>query len=99
MTTTTTDADRALKARHRAMWAIGDYPAVAREVVAGVGPVLVEACGVRRGDRVLDVAAGARGAAGPAAPPRGGGGGARPPPPPLRGRRTPAGGPAGAPRG
>jgi SAM-dependent methyltransferase len=67
MTTTTTDADRALKARHRAMWAIGDYPAVAREVVAGVGPVLVEACGVRRGDRVLDVAAGTGSAAIPAA--------------------------------
>src|SRR3954453_4511640 len=63
MTTTTTDADRALKARHRAMWAIGDYPAFAREVVAGVGPVLVEACGVRRGDRVLDVAAGGGGGA------------------------------------
>jgi SAM-dependent methyltransferase len=70
MTTTTSDAaaaDRALKGRHRAMWALGDYPAVAREVVAGVGPALVEACHVRRGDRVLDVAAGTGSAAIPAA--------------------------------
>ncbi len=69
MTTTTTDAaaDAALKARHRAMWALGSYAAVAREAVAGVGPVLVEACGVRPGDRVLDVAAGTGSAAIPAA--------------------------------
>jgi SAM-dependent methyltransferase len=69
MTTATTDpaVDAALKARHRAMWALGDYPAVAREAVAGVGPVLVEACGVRPGQRVLDVAAGTGSAAIPAA--------------------------------
>src|SRR5919202_6895676 len=66
-TTTTEDADRALKSRHRAMWALGSYAAVAREAVAGVGPVLVEACGVRAGDRVLDVAAGTGSAAIPAA--------------------------------
>ncbi len=52
------DADTALKARHRAMWALGDYPAVAREVVAPLGPVLVEAAGVHAGQRVHDVAAG-----------------------------------------
>src|SRR4051812_46886223 len=66
MTTTTPDPveqDRALKARQRATWALGDYPAVAREVVAALGPVLVEACGVRPGDRVLDVAAGTGNAA------------------------------------
>src|SRR5919199_2123980 len=62
-TTTTEDADRALKSRHRAMWATGNYGAVAREVVAGVGPALVEACGIRPGDRVLDVAAGTGSAA------------------------------------
>lgn len=28
----TADADRALKAKHRAMWTLGDYPAVARTV-------------------------------------------------------------------
>ncbi|ROR91256.1 class I SAM-dependent methyltransferase [Nocardioides aurantiacus] len=60
-------ADRALKARHRSMWALGDYPAVAREVIAGLGPVLVEATGVGPGDRVLDVAAGSGNVAVPAA--------------------------------
>jgi len=65
--TGTVEADRALKARHRAMWALGDYPAVAAEVIPDLGPVLVEACGVRRGDRVLDVAAGTGNAAIPAA--------------------------------
>lgn len=63
----TDDADRALKARHRAMWALGDYPTLAAELVAGLGPVLVEACGLRPGDRVLDVAAGPGNAAIPAA--------------------------------
>ena len=57
-TTTAIDADRALKAKHRAMWALGDYPAVATDVIADLGPILVEAAGVRPGDRVLDVAAG-----------------------------------------
>lgn len=64
---TTTDADRTLKARHRAMWASGDYPAVAAEVVPALGEVLVEASGVRAGQRVLDVAAGSGNAAIPAA--------------------------------
>jgi ubiquinone/menaquinone biosynthesis C-methylase UbiE len=61
------EKDRALKAKHRAMWALGDYPAVASEVIPGLGPILVEACGVRPGDRVLDVAAGSGNAAIPAA--------------------------------
>lgn len=65
--TTTTDADRALKARHRALWALGDYPSVASEVIGDLGAVLVRACGVRPGDRVLDVAAGSGNAAIPAA--------------------------------
>lgn len=39
------------------MWALGDYRRFARETVWEVGPVLVEACGVRPGMRVLDVAA------------------------------------------
>lgn len=67
--TTGTDAaaDRALKARHRAMWALGDYPSVAVELIPELGPVLVEAAGVRPGDRVLDVAAGSGNAAVPAA--------------------------------
>ena len=67
MTTTTTDADRALKSKHRTMWALGDYSAVADEVVHGLGPVLVDASGVRTGDQVLDVAAGTGNAAIPAA--------------------------------
>ena len=62
-----TSADRALKARHRTMWALGDYPAVAVDMIAELGPVLVSATGVRRGDRVLDVAAGSGNAAVPAA--------------------------------
>ena len=61
------EADRALKSKHRAMWALGDYPAVAGEIIPSLGPVLVEAAGVRRGDRVLDVAAGSGNAAIPAA--------------------------------
>jgi SAM-dependent methyltransferase len=61
------DADRALKARHRAMWGLGDYPAVAADVISDLGPVLVAATGVGPGDRVLDVAAGTGNAAVPAA--------------------------------
>ncbi|MHA3834443.1 class I SAM-dependent methyltransferase [Terrabacter sp. AAH1] len=60
-------ADAALKARHAAMWALGDYPAVAREVIPELGRVLVDACGVTSGQRVLDVAAGSGNAAIPAA--------------------------------
>lgn len=53
-----TDADRALKAKHRIVWALGDYAAVAREVIPELGKVIVAESGVRAGDRVLDVAAG-----------------------------------------
>ncbi|GGW70872.1 MULTISPECIES: class I SAM-dependent methyltransferase [Streptomyces] len=63
----TADADRALKAKHRAMWAQGDYPSVASEVIPELGAVLVEACDVRPGQRVLDVGAGSGNAAIPAA--------------------------------
>jgi SAM-dependent methyltransferase len=59
--------DRELAARHRAMWATGDYPRLASELVAPLGPVLVEACGIGPGDRVLDVGAGTGNAAIPAA--------------------------------
>jgi SAM-dependent methyltransferase len=64
MTTTINDP---LKARHRTMWGLGDYPLVADTVVADLGDVLVKACGVRSGDHVLDVAAGSGNAAIPAA--------------------------------
>lgn len=63
MKTTTSITDKDIKTRHRAMWASGDYPAVATEVIAGLGPTLVRATGVRAGDRVLDVAAGSGNAA------------------------------------
>ena len=49
------------------MWALGDYPAVAREVIPELGRVLVEACHVEAGQDVLDVAAGSGNAAVPAA--------------------------------
>src|SRR5688500_10889748 len=61
------EVDRALKAKHRAMWAMGDYHAVATEIIQSLGPILVEASGVGPGDRVLDVGAGSGNAAIPAA--------------------------------
>ncbi|MFD7023585.1 class I SAM-dependent methyltransferase [Promicromonospora sukumoe] len=57
----------AVGAKHRALWALGDYPAVATEVIPELGPALVEAAGVEPGDRVLDVGAGSGNAAIPAA--------------------------------
>ena len=42
---TTVEADRELKAKHRALWASGDYPAVAAELIPEFGPELVRACG------------------------------------------------------
>jgi SAM-dependent methyltransferase len=60
-------SDHALKAKHRAMWALGDYPALASDLIPDLGAVLVQACGVQPGDRVLDVAAGSGNASIPAA--------------------------------
>ena len=51
-------ADREVKARHRAMWASGDYPSMVETFLLPLGPRLVEAGGVGSGMRVLDVAAG-----------------------------------------
>ena len=56
MSSTTSDPE--LKARHRAMWAAGDYPSMVETFLLPLGPRLVEACGVGPGMRVLDVAAG-----------------------------------------
>jgi hypothetical protein len=42
----------------RAAWRLGDYHRFARQQMWEVGPVLVAACGVAPGQRVLDVAAG-----------------------------------------
>lgn len=61
------DGDRALKARHRALWAAGNYPAVAADLIPTFGPTLVAAAGVVAGLRVLDVGAGSGNAAIPAA--------------------------------
>ncbi|MEU7866749.1 class I SAM-dependent methyltransferase [Dactylosporangium sp. NPDC049140] len=55
------------KDKHRAIWGSGDYAAVAADIIASLGPVLVEACGIGPGQRVLDVAAGTGNAAVPAA--------------------------------
>lgn len=52
------DANRTLKAAHRAMWALGDYHTFATSTVWDLGPVLVDACQIARGQRVLDVGAG-----------------------------------------
>jgi SAM-dependent methyltransferase len=60
-------ADRALKDKHRAMWALGDYPALAADIIPGLGQILADACQIQAGDRVLDVAAGSGNAAIPAA--------------------------------
>ncbi|MGZ5395234.1 MAG: class I SAM-dependent methyltransferase [Mycobacterium sp.] len=61
------DFDRELKAKHRALWASGDYAAVAAELIPELGPALVQACDVQAGDRILDVAAGSGNASIPAA--------------------------------
>ncbi len=53
-----TAADRELKAATRAAWALGDYHSFAKQTVWDLGEVLVHACGISPGQRVLDVAAG-----------------------------------------
>jgi SAM-dependent methyltransferase len=65
--TTQISADAELKARHRAMWASGDYPSMVETFLLPLGPRLVEACGIAPGMRVLDVAAGTGNASLPAA--------------------------------
>src|SRR5690606_38952848 len=49
MTETVQNTDRELKAKHRALWASGDYATVAAELIPELGSVLVEATGVRAG--------------------------------------------------
>ena len=61
------DAGGALEARQRDLWTLGDYPRVAADIIPALGAVLVAACAVEAGDRVLDVAAGSGNAAIPAA--------------------------------
>ena len=55
---TSSTADSELKARHRKMWASGDYPSMVETFLLPLGPRLVDACGIGEGMRVLDVAAG-----------------------------------------
>lgn len=62
-TPTPTEIDAALKAKHRAMWALGSYAAVAADVVHPLGAALVEASAVASGTTVLDVGAGTGNAA------------------------------------
>src|SRR4051794_14615819 len=50
--------DAELKARHRRMWASGDYPSMVETFLLPLGPRLVEACGIGPGQSVLDVGAG-----------------------------------------
>jgi ubiquinone/menaquinone biosynthesis C-methylase UbiE len=64
---TLADPDAELKARHRKMWASGDYPSMVETWLTPLGPRLVEACGIAPGMRVLDVGAGTGNAAIPAA--------------------------------
>ncbi len=59
--------DTELKARHRAMWASGNYPSMVETFLLPLGPRLVEAAGIGPGTRVLDVAAGTGNASIPAA--------------------------------
>jgi SAM-dependent methyltransferase len=54
----TTGEDHTLASDHRAVWALGDYALMAEQVMAPLGPVLVNATNIGPGDRVLDVAAG-----------------------------------------
>jgi SAM-dependent methyltransferase len=56
-----------LKAKHRKMWASGDYPDMVETFLTPLGPRLVEFCEIGPGERVLDVAAGTGNAAIPAA--------------------------------
>jgi SAM-dependent methyltransferase len=56
-----------LKARHRAMWASGDYPSMVDTFLLPLGPRLVAACDIGPGTLVLDVAAGTGNASLPAA--------------------------------
>jgi SAM-dependent methyltransferase len=63
----TSTPDLELKERHRKMWASGDYPSMVETFLLPLGPRLVEASGIGRGMRVLDVAAGTGNASIPAA--------------------------------
>src|SRR4051794_38595946 len=67
MTTATPLTDAELKARHRKMWASGDYPSMVETFLLPLGPRLAGALPLGPGTRVLDVAAGTGNASIPAA--------------------------------
>jgi len=52
------DLHARFNAAARRIWALGEYHKFATETVWQLGPVLVDACGISPGQRVLDVAAG-----------------------------------------
>ena len=56
-------ADSELKARHRAMWAKGNYPRMVDTFLLPIGQRLVDACPIAPGTTVLDVASGTGNAA------------------------------------
>ncbi len=60
-------ADAALKQKHAAMWASGQYATVAADLIPELGPTLVTATGIGERDLVLDIAAGPGNVAIPAA--------------------------------
>ena len=67
--TTTHDSstEHPVKAKHRALWALGDYDRIATHVIPELGTALVGAADIRPGEQVLDVAAGSGNASLPAA--------------------------------
>jgi SAM-dependent methyltransferase len=65
MNATTSDSE--LKARHRKMWASGDYPSMVETFLLPLGPRLVDALSIGPDMTVLDVAAGTGNASIPAA--------------------------------
>lgn len=64
---TTASALIDVKQKARTMWALGDYPSVAHDVIPELGVVAVSAAGVGPSDTVIDIAAGSGNAAIPAA--------------------------------
>src|SRR4051794_16446383 len=65
--TETRSPDSELKARHRSMWASGNYPSMVETFLLPLGPRLVDALDIAPGTLVLDVAAGTGNASIPAA--------------------------------
>jgi SAM-dependent methyltransferase len=64
---TTGPTDAEVKAKHRAMWAFGDYDDVAVTLIPDLGQAASDAAGIQPGERVLDIAAGSGNASIPAA--------------------------------